>query len=150
MQVSRIIAAPRTALYAAFMDPKALVAWMPPSGMRGEIRDFDGRIGGGYRMTLTYEQPGPETRGKTTADADTVDVRFVELVPGERIVGAADFVSDDPAVGGTMTMTWTFTEVPGGTEVGVRVENAPPAISEADHEAGIRSSLENLAAFVAA
>jgi uncharacterized protein YndB with AHSA1/START domain len=148
MQVSRTIAAPRTALYDAFMSPQALVTWLPPSGMRGEIERFDPRPGGGYRMTLTYERPGSDTRGKTTADADTVDIRFVELVPNERIVQAADFVSDDPGNAGTMTMTWTFTDVPGGTEVGVLVENAPPGVSEQDHETGIRSSLENLAAFV--
>lgn len=149
MQISRIIPASRAALYDAFMSAEALAAWMPPSGMRGKIEAFGARVGGGYRMTLTYERPGPETRGKTTADADTVQVRFLELVPGERIVEAADFVSDDPANAGTMTMTWAFADAPGGTEVSVRVENAPPGISDEDHAAGIRSSLENLAAFAA-
>ncbi len=149
MQGSRIIPASRAALYGAFMSPDALAAWMPPSGMRGEITDFEARVGGGYRMTLTYEQPGPDARGKTTADTDTVEVRFVELVPGERIVWTADFVSDDPANAGTMTISWDFADTPGGTEVRVRVENAPPGISDGDHAAGVRSSLENLAAFAA-
>jgi uncharacterized protein YndB with AHSA1/START domain len=149
MQISMIIPAIRATLYDAFMSAEALVAWLPPHGMRGEIDRFDPRPEGGYRMTLTYERPGPGMRGKTTADADTVEVRFLELVPGERIVQAADFVSDDPGNAGTMTMTWSFADAPGGTEVTVSVENAPPGISQADHEAGVRSSLENLAAFVA-
>jgi len=148
MEVSRFIAAPPQALYDAVTDPQALVQWLPPSGMRGVIEGFEGRVGGGYRMTLTYEAPSPQARGKTTAKSDTVAVRFVELVPGQRIVQAADFVSDQAAFGGTMTMTWSFAPVAGGTEVTVSVENAPPGISEADHEMGIRSSLENLAAFL--
>jgi uncharacterized protein YndB with AHSA1/START domain len=147
MQVSRIIAAPRRRIYDACMDPAALVAWLPPRGMHGQVLAFDPRPGGGYRMTLTYDAPSGG-RGKTTADSDAVAVRFVELVPGERIVQAVDFASDDAAYGGTMTMTWRFADAPGGTEVSVSVENAPAGVSEADHQAGIKSSLENLAAFV--
>jgi uncharacterized protein YndB with AHSA1/START domain len=149
MQVSRIIPASRAALYDSFMSAEALVAWLPPRGMRGAVDRFDPREGGGYRMTLTYERPGPETPGKTTADSDTVKVRFVRLVPGERIVQAAEFDSEDPGAAGVMIMTWSFADAPGGTEVTVLVENAPPGISEQDHETGIRSSLDNLAAFVA-
>ncbi|MDB5443583.1 MAG: ATPase [Phenylobacterium sp.] len=148
MKISRIIEAPRRALYAACMDPQALAAWLPPAGMRGEMHRFEPWEGGGYRMTLAYDRPSPEARGKTTADSDTVEVRFVELVPDRRIVQAVAFETDDPAYGGTMTMTWRFADAPGGTEVAVAVENAPPGISEADHETGIRSSLENLARFM--
>jgi uncharacterized protein YndB with AHSA1/START domain len=144
MKITRTIRAPRGAVFAAFLDPEALVAWLPPAGMRGEMHRFDARPGGGYAMTLRYERPGPEARGKTTADADTVAVRFVEIVPDARLVQAIDFASDDPSYAGTMTMTWTFAEASDGTEIAVEVADAPPGISEADHETGIRSSLENL------
>jgi hypothetical protein len=30
-------------LYAAFMDPAALVAWLPPAEMTGQIHAFDAR-----------------------------------------------------------------------------------------------------------
>lgn len=145
MKLSRIIHAPRSAVFAAFLEPEALLAWLPPNGMRGELHRFDPRAGGGYEMTLHYERPGPATRGKTTADSDTVAVRFAEITPGSRIVQAIDFASDDPAYGGTMTMTWTFADAPGGTEVAVEVANPPPGVAEADHGVGIRSSLDNLA-----
>ena len=144
MNVNRWVPAPRSAVFAAFLDAEALVAWLPPAGMTGEIHRFDARVGGGYAMTLRYERPGPEVRGKTTADADSVAVRFVEIVPNARLVQAIDFATDDPSYGGTMTMTWTFADVSGGTEVAVEVVDAPPGISEADHEIGIRSSLDNL------
>lgn len=45
-------------------------------------------------------------------------------------------------------MTWTLNAVTGGTEVEMRAENVPAGISQEDHLAGIRSKLENLAAFV--
>ncbi len=149
MKISRMIEAPRRAIYAAFMDPKALAAWLPPAGMRGEMRRFEPWEGGGYRMTLVYDRPSPEHRGKTTTDSDTVEVRFVELIADQRIVQAVAFEADDPAYGGVMTITWSFADAASGTEVSVVVENAPPGIAEADHEVGIRSSLENLARFVA-
>ena len=51
-RTSRIIKARPEELYAAFMDPGALVAWLPPGEMTGEIHEFDARAGGGYRMSL--------------------------------------------------------------------------------------------------
>jgi hypothetical protein len=36
------------------MDPSALADWLPPAGMAGETHAFDGRVGGGCRMSLRY------------------------------------------------------------------------------------------------
>lgn len=144
---SRVIrASPRT-LYQAYMDPEALISWLPPEGMTGRIDAFEPSVGGTYRMTLTQDQPDPSAPGKTSEDSDTVRGRFLELVPDERIVQQVEFESEDPAFAGLMTMTWTLTAVPGGTEVTVLCENVPEGIRQEDHEAGIRSTLENLAAF---
>ncbi len=45
-------------------------------------------------------------------------------------------------------MTWQLTPTSGGTEVTVTATDVPPGISQADHEAGIASSLANLASYV--
>jgi uncharacterized protein YndB with AHSA1/START domain len=142
---SRVIAASPDRVYEALVDPEALVAWLPPDGMTGRFEQFDARPGGSYRLVLTYADPSAG-RGKATADSDIVDARFVDLVPGERIVQAVDFVSDDPANAGTMTMTWEFAAVDAGTRVNIRAENVPAGISSEDHAAGLASSLANLAA----
>jgi uncharacterized protein YndB with AHSA1/START domain len=92
-------------------------------------------------MTLTYEGDG---QGKTTHDTDVSHTRFVEIVPNVRIVHAVEFESDRPGAQGVMTITWRFADAAEGVLVSVEVENAPSAISEADHEAGVRSSLKNL------
>ncbi len=58
------------------------------------------------------------------------------------------FESDDPAFAGVMRMVWKFQSRDGGTIVTVRAENVPHGIRSEDHEAGMNSSLSNLAAFV--
>lgn len=134
-------------VYAALINPVAMLQWLPPKGMTGRLEHFDARAGGGYRMVLTYAgAPGPV--GKATADSDVVDVRFIELVPDVRVVQAVDFESDDPAFDGTMTMSWELVETADGTRVEIRAEDVPPGISAEDHAAGLASSLANLAAYL--
>src|SRR5437763_13694938 len=142
---SRVIAAPPERVYAALVDPHALTAWLPPDGMSGRFERFDARPGGSYRLVLTYADAS-NARGKSTANSDIVEARFVELVPGVRLVQAVDFVSDDPANAGTMTMTWALAAVDAGTRVDIRAEDVPAGISAEDHPAGLASSLANLAA----
>lgn len=117
--------------------------------MTGELEHFDPRPGGSYRMTLTYFD-APASGGKTTADADVVAVRFVELVPPSLVVQAVEFVSDDPAYAGTMTMSWEIAAVAGGSRVMITADGVPDGIAAEDHAAGLRSSLDNLARFLEA
>ncbi len=141
-----MIAATPDRLYNAFVDPVALVEWLPPEGMSGRLERFDPAPGGSYRIVLTYADPSGAP-GKATADSDVVEARFLELVPGVRVVAAADFVSDDPAYAGTMIMTWALLPVEGGTQVTFRADDVPTGISAEDHAAGLASSLANLAAY---
>jgi uncharacterized protein YndB with AHSA1/START domain len=142
---SRIIAAPPQSIYRAFIDPDALTSWLPPQGMTGHMDAFDVRSGGYYRMTLTYQDAGHD--GKTSENSDAVEGKFVELVPNEKVVQEVEFQSDDAAFAGTMTMTWSIAAVPGGSEVTILCENVPEGIHREDHDAGLKSSLDNLAAF---
>ena len=145
--VSRIIKAPRRTIYRAFLDPEALVSWLPPAGMKGRVYEFDAREGGAYRMSLTYVDSNHSPRGKTSEHADVVRGRFLELIPDQRIIQLIEFESKNPAFADPMTLNWTLTDAPGGTEVTILCENAPEGIQPDDHEAGFRSTLENLAAF---
>jgi uncharacterized protein YndB with AHSA1/START domain len=142
---SRLIVASPDRVYEALIDPEALATWLPPDGMTGRFEQFDVRPGGSYRLVLTYAEPSAG-RGKATANSDIVDARFLDLVPGERVVQDVDFLSDDPANAGTMTMTWELAAVDDGTRVTIRAENVPAGISAEDHAAGLASSLTNLAA----
>lgn len=135
-------------VWAALVDPDALLGWLPPAGARGRFEHVDLRPGGRYRLVLTFAAPGPGG-AKSSADEDVVDVRIIEIVPGERLVQAVDFVSDDPAFGGTMTMTWSLSQAPGGTRVEFRADDVPPGISAEDHRTGMASSLAQLGTWVA-
>lgn len=144
---SRLVSAPVERVYAALVDPDALSEWLPPSGMSGRFERFDPRPGGSYRMVLTYADASTAP-GKATADSDIVEARFVDIVPGVRVVQTVDFISEDPAYAGTMTMTWEVTATDGGTRVEIRADGVPTGISAEDHAAGLASSLANLAAHV--
>ena len=146
-RASRVVAAPPERVWAALVDPEALMVWLPPGEMTGRFERFDARPGGSYRMVLTYSDASGAP-GKATAESDIVEARFVDIVSGERVVQAVDFVSNDPAYAGTMTMTWEVTAVNGRTRVDIVADGVPDGISAEDHAAGLNSSLANLAAYV--
>lgn len=97
-------------------------------------------------MVLSYMDSAAP--GKSAADSDVVEVRFIDIVVGVRVVQAAEFVSDDPAYAGTMTMTWEVADVNGGTRVDITADHVPDGISPEDHAAGLTSSLVNLADYL--
>ena len=145
---SKIIKASAEALYRAFTDPSALVAWQAPGNMTAKVHEFDLRVGGGYEMSLFYPQSDPEARGKTSHHEDRFSAQFLELRPSKRIVEAIKFHSADLAFTGKMFMIVTLEERDEGTEVTIMFENIPVGINPVDNEAGTRSSLEKLARYV--
>src|SRR6476469_10202472 len=112
-RTSRVIRAQPEKLYDAFIDPAALLGWLPPAEMSGEIHEFDARVGGGYRMSLFYPPTERSSRGKTSDKEDMVMVSFVELAPARRIVEGVKFVTTNPALFGEMTIEITFEPVSG-------------------------------------
>jgi uncharacterized protein YndB with AHSA1/START domain len=146
-RTSKVIEAAPDVLYRAFTDPAALEVWQAPGRMTGKVHEFDGRVGGGYRMSLFYPASEPGRRGKTSTREDRFAVRFVELTPPARIIQTVTFDSDDSAFSGEMTMIVTFEPRAAATEVTIAFENIPPGIRPEDNDAGTRSSLEKLARY---
>jgi uncharacterized protein YndB with AHSA1/START domain len=142
-----VIRAPPERVYAALVDPEALATWLPPGGMAATFERFDPRPGGSYRLVLAYTDTAAPA-GKTTPTADVIEGRFVDLVPGARVVQAVAFVSDDPAYTATMTMTWEVRAVEGGTRLDITADNVPDAVSAEDHAEGMASSLGKLASYL--
>jgi uncharacterized protein YndB with AHSA1/START domain len=138
--------APRARVYAALVDAEQVARWKVPAGMDCEVHAFEAREGGTFRISLTYEQP--DGVGKTSGRTDTYHGRFVELVPGERVVEVDEFETADPALQGEMRITYTLTEAVGGTEIDAVHEGVPPGVSPADNEEGWSSALARLAALV--
>jgi uncharacterized protein YndB with AHSA1/START domain len=146
-RASRVIDAPVARVFNALTDRDALEQWLPPHGMTATFERFDPTPGGSYRLVLTYADP-TAARGKSSADSDIVEARYVDIVPNDRVIQAVDFVSDDPSFAGTMTMTWAVRAVDGRSRVEITADNVPDGISAGDHAAGLTSSLDNLARYV--
>ena len=146
-RVSRHFDAPRSRVYEAFLDADAIARWKVPDGMTSEVHSFEGREGGTFRISLTYEAPGRQ--GKTAANTDTYRGRFERLLPNEQIVEIDEFESDDPLLQGEMRITVTLQDAPGGgTDLVATHDGLPPGVAPADNELGWQLSLNKLATLV--
>lgn len=147
-RVSQRINAPRCRVYRALLDARAVQMWMVPTGMTSQVHEFEAREGGGFRISLTYD--APTATGKTAAHTDTQQGRFVKLVPDEQVVEVVEFETDDPALQGEMTITYTLTDADGGTDLLAVHDQVPPGVPPEQNVAGWRDSLSKLAALVEA
>jgi uncharacterized protein YndB with AHSA1/START domain len=145
-RASQRVRAPRSAVYAALLDPRAAEVWRVPDDMTASVREWEPVEGGRFRVSLTYR--AEDRTGKTEGATDTYSGEFARLVPDEQVVESIEFDTDDPDLGGTMTLTWTLREVDGGTEVDLVHEGIPDAVPPQDNETGSRMSLSKLAAYV--
>lgn len=144
--MTRHIRAAREVVYRALLDPASVQRWMVPDQMTSRVHSFDPHEGGTFRISLTYDPP--TTTGKSGAQTDSFHGRFVRLVPDTEVVQTVAFETDDPAMQGEMTITYTLTDAGGGTEVVGLHENLPPGLPPADNELGWTMSLAKLADLV--
>ncbi len=145
----RHLAAPRAAVYRALTDADAVATWMVPTGMTSHVHAFDARVGGRFRISLTYD--AATGTGKTSSQTDTFHGRFIELVADRKVVQATEFETADPSMAGAMLITYTLADAAdGGTDLIAVHDHLPPGLSPADNELGWRLSLAKLAALVEA
>lgn len=144
---ARLIKASPGAVYRAFTEPTSLEAWLVPTGTTGTIHHFEPGVGGGYRMDLTWMEPGSE-RGEGFEQEDHYTARFLELVPGRRIVMAIRYENPDHKWSGEITMIVTMAAAEGGALVEIDFDNLPATITPADNDAGTRTALEKLARYL--
>ena len=147
-RISVHIDAPRPHVYAALTDPGAIAKWKVPEAMTLAVHKFEAREGGRYRISLTYEKPGPA--GKTSAHTDTYHGYFKELAVNERVIEAMEFETSDPEMQGQMTSTIELSDERGGIRLVALHEGVPPGVAPADNEDGWRMSLGKLAKLVEA
>lgn len=117
VRLHRVLRAPAERIYKAFLDPDALCRWLPPYGYLGKIDRIAPQAGGSFHMTFTNFQTG---------HSHSFVSRFLELIPGQRILLADKF--DDPGPAGDMTKTITLRTVRCGTEIEILHEGLPAAI----------------------
>lgn len=141
VRITRVIKAPRKRVYDAFLDPDAVAKWLPPGGYTAKVHHWDAKVGGTWRMSFT---------SLDKKDHHAFGGAFVELKPHDRIRYTDKFETDHPDMQGTITVTITFKDAPGGTEVHVVQEGIPRAIPVEGAQQGWGMSMENLARLVEA
>jgi uncharacterized protein YndB with AHSA1/START domain len=141
VRVSRTIKAPPERVYNAFLDPDAMVKWLPPHGFTGKVHHMDARVGGTYRMSFS-------SLNKKWTQA--FGGKYLELTPHTRIRYTDSFETDVPEMKGEMVTTITFTAVEGGTRVDVEQTGVPKVIPVEAATAGWGQSLDLLQALVEA
>lgn len=123
--ISRLIKAPRAAVWKAWTDPELFQQWWLPAPLRCEIKEMDVRPGGGL-TTLMSEDGGPFV--------PHVAGCYLAIDPLERIVFTNTMTSGwRPAVGGFMTTIITLKDHAEGTDYRALVMHKDPA-DRATHE----------------
>lgn len=77
LSISRLIAAPRSAIWKAWSIPENLEQWWAPKPWTTSLLGFDMRPGGAFRFLL---------RGPGDGEENLIDGCFLEVLPMERIV----------------------------------------------------------------
>jgi len=139
VRLHRVIRAPASRIYRAFLDPDALVKWLPPHGFTARVHQLDARVGGGFRMSFT---------NFSTGQSHSFGGTYLELVEGERLRYTDVF--DDPSLPGEMTTTIELSAVSCGTALTAVQEGIPDVIPEAGCYLGWQESLVLLTQLVEA
>lgn len=139
VKLHRILRATPERVYRAFLDPDALVKWLPPNGFTCKVHQLEARVGGTYKMSFT---------NFSTGQSHSFGGKYLELIPNERIRHTDSF--DDPGLPGEMHTTISVRQVSVGAELSVVQEGIPEAIPKEACYLGWQESLALLALLIEA
>lgn len=137
VHLHQVICAPPARVYRAFLDPAAMVKWLPPHGFTGTVHQLDATVGGTYTMSFT---------NFSTGQRHSFGGTYTELEPDRRIRHTDRF--DDPSLTDEMVTTITLLPVLCGTDVTVVQEGIPGIIPVDGCHVGWQQSLALLAMLV--
>jgi uncharacterized protein YndB with AHSA1/START domain len=137
VRLHRVLKAPPERVYRAFLEPDAMVKWIPPHGFTAKVHSMDARVGGSYRMSFT---------NFGTGQSHAFGGKYAELRPGELLRYTDRF--DDPNLPGEMHVTVALKPVSVGTDVSIVQEGIPPQIPVEACYLGWQESLSMLANLV--
>lgn len=139
VEFHRVLRATPERVYRAFLDPDALVKWLPPNGFTGKMHHLDAKVGGTYRMSFT---------NFTTGRSHAFGGKYLELTPHERLRWTDKF--EDPNMPGEMQVTVTLRPVSVGTDVHIVQAGIPDVIPAEACVLGWQESLTLLSKLVEA
>ena len=137
VRLHRVLNTKPEKVYRAFLEADAMAKWLPPNGFTCTVHQFEGKVGGSFKMSF---------RNFTTGHSHSFGGKYLELVPGERLRYTDTF--DDPNLPGEIQVTVTLKKVLVGTDLTVVQEGIPDAIPVEACYLGWQESLRNLARLV--
>ena len=133
----RVLKAPPSRIYRAFLDPAAMCKWIAPAGYTCTVDHLDAKVGGTFRMKFTeFDSGGSNSFGGT----------YLELIPNEKLRYTDKF--DDPNLAGEIVVTVILKKVSCGTDMTITQAGVPDIIPEEMCHLGWQDSLKQLAQFV--
>ena len=139
IRLHRVFRCPPDRLYRAFIDPDAMVKWLPPNGFTGRMHHMEPKVGGTFRMSFTNFSNG---------QSHSFGGTFLEMKPSELLRYTDKF--DDPNLPGEMTVTVNIKAVSCGTEVNIEQADVPGIIPAEGCYLGWNESLILLAKLIEA
>ena len=133
IKLHRVICATPEAIYRAYLEPAAMVKWLPPHGYVAKVHYHDAQVGGTYRMSFIELATGLE---------NTFGGKYLELVPNQRIRSTDVF--DDPNLSGEMEVLVELKAVSVGTEITITQTGIPDEIPVEDCYVGWQQSIHLL------
>lgn len=139
IRLHRVLRTTPERVYRAFLDPDAVVKWLPPNGFTGKVHHMEARVGGSYRMSFT---------NFSTGNSQAFGGEYLDLVPHQRIRYTDQF--EDPNLPGAMQTTIALKAVSCGTDLSITQEGIPDVIPAEACHLGWQESLGLLAKLVEA
>ena len=133
----RVLKAPPSRVYKAFLDPAAACKWLAPAGFTCTVHHMDPKVGGTFKMSFTEFDSG---------QAHSFGGEYLELVPNEKLYYSDVF--DDPNLKSDIKVLVILKKVSSGTDMSITQSGLPDIIPAEMCHLGWQDSLKQLAQFV--
>ncbi|MFH7804804.1 SRPBCC family protein [Acinetobacter sp. BSP-53] len=137
VKLHRVFTAPPERVFKAFIDPDALVKWMPPHGFTAKVHHLDAKVGGTYKMSFS---------NFSTGSSHSFGGTYHEIIPNQLLRYSDQF--DDSNLPGNIEMIIQFKAVSVGTEVHITQSGIPEVIPVEACYLGWQESLQLLTLLV--
>ena len=137
VRLHRVLRCPPQKVYRAFVEPDAMIKWLPPHGFTCKVQQMDARVGGSFRMSFHNFGSG---------HSHSFGGDYLEMVPDQLLRYTDRF--DDPNLPGLLEVTVALKPVLCGTELSITQTGIPEVIPLEMCYLGWQESLTQLAALV--
>ena len=117
IELHRVLRAPVSRVYRAFLDGPALCKWLPPNGFTCSVEHINATEGGTFSLNF---------HNFATGEAHSFGGTYLELIADHRIRYTDQF--DGPNLSGEVLVTITFKKLISGTDVTIVQAGIPEVI----------------------